>query len=485
MADETRGGDQSDPRNWVLPDVVDDERDADVGARDERAAQRDDLTVEEQTFEELTVEDGPVTESIQLIGDDDVAPLRFGPDDTGPLPHWTAPPTGEVPKILGEGSADEDEAWSSLQSQGPVWRDDRPPAPGTVEEEFDLSSLGGPRVGALDERPAPTDHFLDLDDDEPTPLPPPIVEPDPSRVTAIRTRRSEPAGVPTRGDQRGPNGDGFTETRGTTGRDMPLAIGVGVGLAVLFLILARLGGKYLMVLVVLALAAAAVEFFDKVREQGYQPATLVGLVTVAALPLAAYWRGDAALPMVMFLAVVATLTWFMLSGSLESNPAPNTAMTLLGVTWIGLLGAFAALILRQPNGVETLLIAVACTVAYDVGGLFVGSAAGKTQMAPWISPNKTVEGLVGGMLAAILVAVLLHFTGLEPWDAELTKALWLGVVIAVAAPLGDFAESMLKRNLGIKDFGTLLPGHGGALDRIDAMLFVAPAVYYLWLVAFS
>ena len=79
-------------------------------------------------------------------------------------------------------------------------------------------------------------------------------------------------------------------------------------------------------------------------------------------------------------------------------------------------------------------------------------------MAPWISPNKTVEGLVGGMLAALLVVVLLHFTGLEPWDQELRDAIWLGLVIAVAAPLGDFAESMLKRNLGIKDFGTLLPG---------------------------
>jgi phosphatidate cytidylyltransferase len=483
MADDQGGGHQSDPRNWLLPDDPDelDERHEPLDPLDER--------LEDEHFLPPVADTGPATESIRLIGDEEEPPLRFGPDDTGPLPHWTAPPTGEVPKVFAD--SEEAEAWSGLQS-GPVWRDDRGAAPGTVEEEFDLGSLDtGPKVGALDERPAPRDMFFDDEDEvveeEPSFLPPPIVEPDPSRVTPIRTRRPVPAGVPAGSGARRPAGDSqsFTDTRGTTGRNMPVAIGVGIALGALFLLLAKLGGKYLMVLVVLALAAAAVEFFDKVREQGYQPATLVGIVAVAGLPLAAYWRGDGGLPLVLVLAVAATLLWYMVSGGLESNPAPNTAITLLGVTWIGLLGAYAALILRQPHGVETLVIAVAGTVAYDVGGLFVGSAAGKTQMAAWISPNKTVEGLVGGMIAAILAVVLLHYAGMQPWDQELTKAIWLGVTIAIAAPIGDFAESMLKRNLGIKDFGTLLPGHGGALDRIDAMLFVAPAVYYLTQVLFN
>jgi len=461
MAEDDGGGNQSDPRNWVLPDASDDEAEA-ARPMDEAG--------------------GPATESVQLIGEEDQPPVRFGPDDTGPLPHWTAPPTGEVPKILSDAGGDESEAWSGLTAQGPVWRDDRGAAPGQVEEEFDLGSLdSGIRVGALDERPAPLDPFFD--DEEPALLPPPIVEPDPSRVTPIRTRRAAPAGVPAGGARRG--ADDPAESRGTSARDMPVAIGVGLALAALFLILAKIGPKYLMVLVVLALAAAAVEFFDKVREQGYQPATLVGIVAVAGLPLAAYWRGEGGLPLVLVLAIVSTFVWYMLSGGLDSNPAPNTAMSMLGVVWIGLLGGFAALILREPHGVETIVIAVAGTVAYDVGGLFVGSAAGKTPMAPWISPNKTVEGLVGGMLAAILAVVLLHFAGMQPWDQQLTNAIWLGVTIAVAAPIGDFAESMLKRNLGIKDFGTLLPGHGGALDRIDAMLLVAPAVYYLTRVLFT
>jgi phosphatidate cytidylyltransferase len=466
MAEDERGKDLSDPRSWLLPG---DEQD--VEEHDAEAAEPGPL------------DDGPATESMQML-DDEAPPLSFGPDDTGPLPHWTAPPTGEVPRILGDAGAED---WSSAQGQGPVWRDDRAAAPGTPPDELDFGVFSEEiRVGALDERPAPSDPFFDLEEDEePAPLPPPIVEPDPSRVTAIRTRQGAPTGVPGAARRSYTDDSQLSEKRGTAGRDMGLAIGVGVVLAALFLILARLGGKYLMVLVVLALAAAAVEFFDKIREQGYQPATLVGIVAVAGLPLAAYWRGEGAIPLVMFLAVVATLVWYMLSGGLDSNPAPNTAISLLGVSWIGLLGSFAALILATPFGVETIVISVAGTVAYDVGGLFVGSAAGKTQMAPWISPNKTVEGLVGGMLAALLVVVLLHFTGLEPWDQELRDAIWLGLVIAVAAPLGDFAESMLKRNLGIKDFGTLLPGHGGALDRIDAMLFVAPSVYYLSRVLFA
>ena len=96
-------------------------------------------------------------------------------------------------------------------------------------------------------------------------------------------------------------------------------------------------------------------------------------------------------------------------------------------------------------------------------------------MAPWISPNKTVEGLVGRhAVGRCSSSVLLHFAGLEPWDQELRDAIWLGLVVAVAAPLGDLAESMLKRDLGVKDMGTLLPGHGGVLDRFDALLFVAP-----------
>ena len=125
---------------------------------------------------------------------------------------------------------------------------------------------------------------------------------------------------------------------------------------------------------------------------------------------------------------------------------------------------------------------VICTVAYDIGALFVGSSAGRSPLAPSISPNKTVEGLIGGCVAAILAGILIHLAGMYPWGGSGTKfihAFQLGVVVAIAAPIGDLVESKVKRDLGVKDMGTLLPGHGGVLDRFDAFLFVLPAVYYL------
>jgi phosphatidate cytidylyltransferase len=135
------------------------------------------------------------------------------------------------------------------------------------------------------------------------------------------------------------------------------------------------------------------------------------------------------------------------------------------------------LTLPGRNGIAALLGAVLCTVAYDVGGLFVGSQMGSRPLLPDISPNKTWEGLFGGGAASLLVGVI---TGamLHPWGG-VTHGFALGLVVACVAPIGDLCESMIKRDIGVKDMGSVLPGHGGVLDRFDALLFVLPAVYYL------
>jgi len=415
---------------------------------------------------------GPTDEPPLRFDTSDESPLRFEPDDTGPLPHWTEPPTGEVPRIFADDVVTDDlDEWAAAATQSPVWREDR--AAFDTDDTIDFASLGeGNRVGALDEQAASVDPFFD---DEPY-----SPEPEQSRVTPIRTRRPPVAAAPRTGTEERSFGAG-----GVTGRDLPMAVGVGVAIAAVAWILLAAGARYAMVMVVAILGVAAVEFYDKLREKGYQPATLAGLVAVVAMPLAAYWKGVSALPLVCFLAVVVTLVWFILAPGIESGPLPNTAVTLLGVLYIGLLGSYAALILQFPNGTGTIFTLAFGTIAYDIGGLFVGTSAGRTPLIAWISPNKTVEGLAGGMLAAFLVVVLVHFFGLAPWGGD-NSTLWhaveLGALVAFAAPLGDLAESMIKRNLDIKDFGTVLPGHGGVLDRFDAFLFVLPAVYYLSIV---
>jgi phosphatidate cytidylyltransferase len=136
------------------------------------------------------------------------------------------------------------------------------------------------------------------------------------------------------------------------------------------------------------------------------------------------------------------------------------------------------LLLGFPNrhGIAYLLGAIVATVAYDVGALFVGSRIGRTPLAANVSPNKTWEGLMGASTAA-LIACILIVRMVAPWNGG--RALALALVVIVAAPLGDLCESLIKRDLGVKDIGWILPGHGGILDRIDALLFVVPATYYL------
>ena len=393
------------------------------------------------------------------------APLPLTPAATS-LPHWSDPPTGEVPKILpdrpppaeGEEVSEEDfEAWSSFATQAPRWRDQ--PSDWDKGDFDDMSSLAddSPRLGALDETRAPVSDLFVFDDPEP--------EPEPT-TRQIRTGgRMSMAGTTQR-------------ERGTADRNLPVAVGTGVAVAAVALALFSLGPGYAMIIVTAVITVAAVELFTALRGIGYSPATLLGIVATGALVLASYWRGEAAYPLVLFLLVVFGLLWYLTTGPHE-HITTNLGATVLAVAWVGVLGAFAALMLGvEEHGVGLLLGCILCTVAYDVGGLFIGGSAGRAPLAPSISPNKTVEGLAGGMAAALLVGVLTGFIGLTPWDSA-GDGFMLGLVVAIAAPLGDLSESLIKRDLGIKDMGTLLPGHGGVLDRFDAMLFALPATYYL------
>jgi phosphatidate cytidylyltransferase len=260
---------------------------------------------------------------------------------------------------------------------------------------------------------------------------------------------------------------------------MPTAVATGLILGAVFVGTIMWRPAAVMVLVLAALAMASVEFFSKVTERGYRPATLAGIAACVAAPLAAYWIGDAALPLVVTFAFLATSVGFLGASSVQSGPMPNVAITSMAVVWIGLLGSYAALILRfstnsglpENIGTDTLFLVVAGVIANDVGALMVGSSAGRRPLREWVSPGKTVEGFVGGAIASIVVVMIIG-TQSDTWNS----------IIAVMGPLGDLVESMFKRNLDIKDFGTVVPGHGGVLDRFDSYLFVLPAAYYALLV---
>lgn len=263
---------------------------------------------------------------------------------------------------------------------------------------------------------------------------------------------------------------------GSTG----MRVGTGIAVAVVALIAFKLGTVTALVLCLLVVTFAAGEAFAVLRRAGWRPATLLGLVGTISLMIGAYTKGIAAVPLVLVLITAFTLLWYLF-GVERGSAVAGTASTLLVVGWVALLGSYAGLLLDPAafpdrHGIAFLLGAIIATVANDVGALVVGRWIGSRQLAPNISPNKTWEGLAGGALASILVSTV-AVGAIHPWSPA--NAALLGVVVAVVAPLGDLCESLLKRDLRLKDMGTVLPGHGGVLDRVDALIFVLPATYYL------
>jgi phosphatidate cytidylyltransferase len=395
------------------------------------------------------------------------APVNAEPPE---LQHWTEPPTGEVPSVLA-GADDEDDdlgAWSSL-SRSPRWRDQ-----GTDWEEDDFAELAAlgdddTRVGALDVNRTEHSDLFSFDEPEP--------EPEPEPVYAAPEQPAPRPTAPTRIHSRTPPAADYGNVRPHAGgRDMSTAIGVGFAIGVVALIAFAMGNGPPLVLVMTVVTLAAMEVYAVFRRAGYQPATLLGLSATVALMLATYDKGTVAFPLVVAITVVFAFIWY-LAEVVRARPTINVAVTLLGFLWVGVLGSFASLLLTFPDrhGIAFLLGAVLCTVAYDVGGLFFGSQMGTRPLMPEISPNKTWEGLIGGFFLSCVAGLAIGF--MHPWTPG--KGLVLGLVVGVVAPLGDLCQSMVKRDIGVKDMGSILPGHGGVLDRFDAMLFVLPAVYYL------
>jgi phosphatidate cytidylyltransferase len=204
------------------------------------------------------------------------------------------------------------------------------------------------------------------------------------------------------------------------------------------------------------------------------PVRLAGFLALAGL-LAAALYGDQAQ---VLLAAVASLPLLFALTLLQRQPsAVGIMVTLLGIFWIGFALAFAVLLRRQPHGLGIVIDVLVGTFLGDTGAYLGGRLFGRRPLAPSISPGKTVEGLFAGMVFAILGVWL---AGRYQTWLPAKESLVLGLGVAIAAPVGDLFESFIKRGAGRKDAGTLFGAHGGALDRLDAVLFVAVVSFYIW-----
>jgi phosphatidate cytidylyltransferase len=207
-----------------------------------------------------------------------------------------------------------------------------------------------------------------------------------------------------------------------------------------------------------------------------RPARLAGFLALIGLGIAAKTGGP---DDVLLVAVAAVAVTFLLTvaGPSAAGGVFAMAAVLLGVVWIGLAIAHAIMLRELPHGGGVLAAVLVGTFAGDTGAYFGGRAIGRIPLAPRISPNKTVEGLLAGMFTAVLGVWIVNWY--QDW-VDTPDALILGAAVAVVAPIGDLFESFIKRDVGTKDTGRLFGAHGGALDRLDAVLFSLVVGYYVW-----
>ena len=265
------------------------------------------------------------------------------------------------------------------------------------------------------------------------------------------------------------------EDEGRAGRNVPVAAATGLGLAGIAVVALSIGPLWFSLLAGAAVVVGLIEFYDALRKADRRPANLVGIAGGALVLAAAYLSGEAAMLAMFPLIGIATFLWFMAAPpSKREGAIADIATTVFGVAYIAVPAGLALDLLQRPGGKGVLTAIVGLTIAYDTVAFIAGYLWGTRSMARTISPRKSWEGAIGATIATALVAAGAVAPTVAGVDS-LVRAIGLALVVSVVAPIGDLAESLLKRDLGIKDMGSILPGHGGVLDRIDALLFVIPA----------
>ncbi len=244
---------------------------------------------------------------------------------------------------------------------------------------------------------------------------------------------------------------------------------------ILFLIYLPLG-LWPVGLMILTLSVVALfEFYAPWPSKNLFPAAGLGILFGVLFPLAAILEITQLFQPILVVALVSSALWHMFS-SRKTRLGVDVGLTLLGILYAAFMPSFIILIRGLPNGMMLLFALVLSVWACDIAAYFAGRTIGRNKLAETISPAKTIEGAVAGLLASVAVAVCFIIWGGLP----AYKMIALGVIVGVFSQTGDLFASMIKREVGIKDFGKSIPGHGGVLDRFDGLFFVAPLVFYLF-----
>jgi phosphatidate cytidylyltransferase len=298
----------------------------------------------------------------------------------------------------------------------------------------------------------------------------------PPREDDEPTRHMRDPSVAQPGPGDGPDDGGW---RSFGGRDLPVAIASGVLLAALLLGSLAWHPAAFTTLVVIIVLIGVIEAGRVLRENGILVAVPVVAVAALVLMVGAYRAGPAGQAVGLVVLLVGAVVWELVESDRQNVVREIAGTSFLGL-WVPFLASFAVLLVLQPtDGWLAVVAAVGVAIVSDIGAFAVGTRYGRRKLAPSVSPGKTWEGVGGGILVASIVAVVLL-----PWlgTGELftpLSAIGFAVAVSIAGVVGDLAESMVKRDIGVKDLGGVLPGHGGVLDRMDSVLLALPTAYYV------
>ena len=484
-----------EPIQGLGDDLFGDEEPADVVAADEVAEPAEIVTVGEPVSEapeaapfaaeaddvEQDENDGPTIDEL-LAEESEIEPTGEAEDLDTVTAEWTldqddepvvAAPSSPLPSFLDEADqtveapSDEDLEAAAQHFSGTVRAD--------AEADTIVVAAGGDLLGDLGADDVEHDILSDLSSSEP-------------RTVMV----SEGLGGPSWQDPGSIEVGADIDRRGPNSgeRDVPAAFLTGVVLAGVALGALLIGEAVFAVIAIAVVLMAQGELFGVMVQHHRQPATAIGLLAGVLMMGGAYFHGESAVLAMFALGVMATFLWFMAGPAAHrKDTLVGIGLTLLNLAWIPLLASYLLIMLDLEHGTQLVIAVIGLTFVFDtaafLGGSLMGGQFFQRPLAPSVSPKKSVEGLVIATLTTMVVSVALVTSFVQPFENMKIESLLLAIVVSAAATLGDLAESLVKRDLEIKDMGTVLPGHGGVLDRIDSLLFVAPAAFLLLRVIFA